>query len=102
MGDPAISFAINCSNSLNFAELYLESSVCYDDDCLSVSIVDDSVNNTSVSTDPPPTTMPTVPVPDMYVCGLNDIIFAWVAFVDFYNRPFQLPKLIQKCYSINI
>ena len=74
MGDPAISFAINCSNSLNFAELYLESSVCYDDDCLSVSIVDDSVNNTSVSTDPPPTTMPTVPVPDMYVCGLNVVL----------------------------
>ena len=77
MGDPAISFIINCSNSLNFAELYLESSVCYDNaDCLSVSIVDDSDNNTSVSTDPPPTTMPTAPVPDTYVCGL----ITWVAF----------------------
>ena len=62
MGDPVINFTINCSNSLNFAELYLESSVCYDDDCLSVSIVDDS----SVSTDPP-TTMSTITVPDMYV-----------------------------------
>lgn len=71
-GNPAINFTINCSNSLNFAELYLESSVCYGD-CLSVSIVNDSDNNTSVSTDPPPTTMPTVPVPNMYVCGLNYI-----------------------------
>ena len=72
MGNPAINFTINCSNSLSFAELYLDSSVCYDDECLSVSIVDDSNNNASASTNPPPTTMSTtpttqLPVPDMYV-----------------------------------
>ena len=66
MGDSVVNFTLNCSNSLNFAELYLESPVCYDDDdCLSISIVDDSDNNTdngtAVSTNPPPTTSTPTP-----------------------------------------
>ena len=73
LGDPVINFTLNCSNSLEFVELYLESSVCYDD-CLSISVVSDSDNNTdnatSVPTNSTVVTAPTMPlsIPDMYVC----------------------------------
>lgn len=88
IGDPTIHFTINCSNTLEFAEQYLESSVCSDDDdCFSASMVGNSDNNTEGSatmpSDPPTnttmntttttastTTMPTtqLSIPDMYVC----------------------------------
>lgn len=81
MGDPVINFTLNCSNSLNFAELYLESSVCYDNDCLPISMVNGSDNYTgsgsSMPTSTPTTaTMPTtpIPIPDTYVHKLMFII----------------------------
>ena len=68
MGNPVNNFTLNCSNSLNFAELHLESSVCYDNDCLSVSIVDDdSDNNTDDDASVSTTTMTQLPVTNMYV-----------------------------------
>lgn len=76
LGDPVINFTLNCSNSLDFVELYLESLVCYDDDCFSISIASDSDNSTDNSTSVPTSstdvTTPTtpLPIPDMYVCVL--------------------------------
>lgn len=72
IGDPTINFTLDCSNSVNFAELYLESSVCYDDGCLSISIDGVSDNNIEITTSMPtdPTTiMPTtqLSIPEMYV-----------------------------------
>ena len=72
IGDPVVNFTLNCSNSLNFAELYLESTVCYDDNCLLILLDDDSNNSTGNSTSvptstptptPTPTVMPTTQVP---------------------------------------
>ena len=70
MGNPVHNFTLNCSNSLNFAELHLGSPVCYDNKCLSISRVDNSDNNTDVDASVSTTTSTTVtqlPVPNMYV-----------------------------------
>ena len=89
--DPAINFIINCSNSLDFVERYLESSVCYDD-CFSMSIVSDSDNSTNNATSVPlnsiiittPTTP--LPIPDMYVCCEEYVCY--YVFSTAFNRQF--------------
>ena len=89
--DPAINFTINCSNSLDFVERYLESSVCYDD-CFSMSIASDSDNSTDNATSVPlnsiiittPTTP--LPIPDMYVCCEEYVCY--YVFSTSFNRQF--------------
>ena len=34
--DPTINFTIDCSNSLSFANIFLNTSVCYSDKCISI------------------------------------------------------------------
>ena len=36
IADPFINFTINCSNSLSFANMFLNTSTCYDNNCISI------------------------------------------------------------------
>ena len=36
VSDPTINFTINCSNSLDFANMFLNTSICYSDNCISI------------------------------------------------------------------